>query len=234
VGVGVWAGVRATLGRRIDGQPVERAPFTWWITNRLFFLAAITSLQSFAPFFFMFAFQIDRDAAVGMTGRLITMVGIFTMLTALPGGWISDRLGHHRIIAGSGIAAALGSFLLLITVWVPSLRLVYIIGAILGLATGLFMSANWALGTSLVPPNEAGRYMGISNLAGAGAGIVGAGIGGPLADSLNNLSPGLGYFILFLSYGILFLLSTLSLRGIPSPKTAQIMEDTPVVVLRET
>ena len=50
------------------------------------------------------------------------------------------------------------------------------------MATGLFMTANWALGTDLVPAGEAGRYLGVSNLAGAGAGIVGAGIGGLVAD----------------------------------------------------
>jgi MFS family permease len=218
VGAGVWAGVRSTLGKTIGAKTVERAPFTWWVINRLFYLAAITSLQSFAPFFFMFAFKISRDEAVGLTGSLMTMVGVFTLLTALPGGWISDRFGHRKIIAGSGIAAAFGSFLLLITVWLPSIPLVYAIGAVLGLATGLFMAANWAYGTSLVPAAEAGRYMGISNLAGAGAGIVGTGIGGPVADWLNSFSPGLGYFVIFLSYALLFLLSALSLRGIkPEP-----------------
>ena len=37
------------------------------------------------------------------------------------------------------------------------------------------LATSWALGTSLVPPEEAGRYLGISNLAGAGAGMVGTG-----------------------------------------------------------
>ncbi len=215
---GVWAGIRATLGRKIGKDSVERASFTWWVINRLYFLAAITSLQSFAPYFFMFAFRIDREAAVGLTGSLLTMVGLFTLATALPGGWISDRFGHRRVIAGSGVVAGIGSFALLVTIWFPSIPLVYAIGAVLGLATGLFMAANWAFGTSLVPPEEAGRYLGISNLAGAGAGIIGAGLGGPVADNVNNIIPGMGYFILFGCYGVLFLLSTLSLRGIPAGK----------------
>jgi MFS family permease len=149
-----------------------------------------------------------------MTGSLITMVGIFTLVTALPGGWIADRFGRRRVIAWSGIGAGLGSFGLLAVIWVPSTAVIYAIGTVLGLATGLFMAANWAYGTSLVPAQEAGRYMGVSNLAGAGAGIIGAGLGGPVADSLNSLSPGLGYFVLFGCYGVLFLLSTASLAGI--------------------
>jgi MFS family permease len=85
---------------------------------------------------------------------------------------------------------------------------------ILGLATGLFMTANWALGTELVPAQEAGRYLGVSNLAGAGAGIVGASLGGPVADYLNSLIPGSGYLVLFACYGVLFALSAASLAKV--------------------
>jgi MFS family permease len=65
-----------------------------------------------------------------------------------------------------------------------------------------------ALGTDLVPAGEAGRYLGISNLAGAGAGIVGAGIGGLVADTINRYYMGLGYFAVFAAYAVLFALST--------------------------
>ena len=79
---------------------------------------------------------------------------------------------------------------------------------------GLFTTTNWALGTDLAPSEEAGHYLGVSNLAGAGAGVVGAGIGGPLADFLDGYRPGLGYFALFGCYGALFLLSAVSLVGV--------------------
>jgi len=70
------------------------------------------------------------------------------------------------------------------------------------------------LGTRLVPSAEAGRYLGVSNLAGAGAGMIGTGIGGPVADTLNAAYHGLGYFVIFAGYGILFLLSVVSLKGV--------------------
>jgi MFS family permease len=79
------------------------------------------------------------------------------------------------------------------------------------------MACSWALGVDLAPKLEAGRYLGISNLAGAGAGIVGAGIGGPLADYFNTFQAGLGYQIIFAIYGSLFLLSILLLRFITLP-----------------
>jgi MFS family permease len=112
----------------------------------------------------------------------------------------------------------MGCALLLGTIWVPNLSLIYVAGIILGVATGLFMTANWAMGTNLVPPEEAGRYLGISNLAGAGAGMIGSGIGGPIADYLNLSTPGLGYFAIFAAYVVLFALSTVSLRFIREHK----------------
>jgi MFS family permease len=77
------------------------------------------------------------------------------------------------------------------------------------------------LGTSLAPKADAGRYLGISNLAGAGAGAVGAYIGGPIADFLTARLPGLpgvGYILLFAIYGIMFLLSVVALTRVHPSK----------------
>jgi MFS family permease len=90
----------------------------------------------------------------------------------------------------------------------------YVAGSIIGVATGLFMSGNWALGASLAPPLEAGRYLGISNLAGAGAGMIGSGMGGPVADWINRFQPGMGYFAIFACYAVLFLFSVVALRQV--------------------
>jgi MFS family permease len=218
---GVWAGSLATIGREVRQQP----SFVWWVVNRLMFLAAVTSIQGFAAFFLMYAFDVSRETAASMTGTLITVVGVFTLLSALLSGWLADRMGQKRLVGASGLLAALGTGVLLSTIRAPNLGLIYVAGCILGLAAGLFMTSNWALGTRLVPPGEAGRYLGISNLAGAGAGMIGTGIGGPVADYLDRSLPGLGYFAIFAGYGILFLLSSVSLRGIkesgPSPACVQ-------------
>ena len=208
--VGVWAGAWATLGQ--DAR--RRASFTWWIVNRLMFLAAVTSIQGSVFYFVMYAFKISDKAASDLTGSLTAIIGIFILVTALASGWLADRIGRKRLVGISGLMAAAGGFLLLSSIWAPSLAMIYVAGTIIGLATGLFMTANWALGTDLVPDAEAGRYLGISNLAGAGAGIVGAGIGGLIADQLNSYRLGLGYFAIFASYAVLFALSTLSLLGV--------------------
>jgi MFS family permease len=208
--VGVWAGTLTTLGRDARRQ----SSFTWWIVNRLMFLAAVTSIQGSAFYFVMYAFRLTDKAASNLTGTLTAIIGIFILVTALASGWIADRMGRKRLVGTSGLVAALGGFLLLSTIWVPNLAMIYLAGTIIGLGTGLFMTANWALGTDLVPVAESGRYLGISNLAGAGAGIVGAGIGGLIADQLNLYRPGLGYFSIFASYAVLFALSAVTLLGV--------------------
>ena len=206
---GVWAGCLGTLGKEARRQ----SAFVWWIANRLMFLAAVTSIQGSIFYFVMYAFKLSSEAAASMTGSLTSIIGIFIVLTALASGWITDRVGRTRLVAISGIVAATGNILLLITIWLPNLTIVYIAGTIIGVATGLFMTANWALGTDLVPAGEAGRYLGISNLAGAGAGIIGAGIGGLVADAINHYYMGLGYFAVFAAYALLFALSSVTLVG---------------------
>ena len=142
------------------------------------------------------------------------VVGILILLSALPSGWLSDRFGQKPLVAISGLMGAIGTLILILT---TNLTIIYVGGCIIGAATGLFFTSNWALGTKLVPKTEAGRYLGISNLAGAGAGAVGAYIGGPIADLFTVRVPevpGLGYVVLFAIYGFLFILSILALLGV--------------------
>ena len=200
--VGVYLGARVGIGREAGQQ----GSFIWWVINRLLFLAAVGSIQGFALYYLRDVLLLND--AEQWTSVLLAFVAVFLVLSALGGGTLSDRLGRKRLVAISGVVAAAGTFLLLLA---NSLPLVIGAGCIIGLGAGAFMASNWALGTELVPPQEAGRYLGISNLAGAGAGIVGAGIGGPMADFFNRLDPGLGYLVVFALYGGLFLLSALAL-----------------------
>jgi MFS family permease len=206
--IGVWGGAWATLG-----QDAERnVSFTWWVVNRLLFLAAVTSIQTFAMYFLMHAFALTREGAVKMNTQVMMVVGGFTMVAALPAGWLADRFGHKALVGVSGLVAAVGTCALLTAMGIANRPLVYVAGCIVGLGAGLFTTSNWALGTELVPGEEAGRYLGVSNLAGAGAGMIGSGIAGPMADWINRYRPGLGYFVIFGCYVVLFVLSTFSLR----------------------
>jgi MFS family permease len=182
------------------------------VINRLLFLAAVGSIQGFAQYYLSDVLHIENPAT--MTTVLLGVVAVFLIGSALAGGYLADRIGRKRLVGLSGLAAAAGTLVLL---FAGNLPLVLVSGSIIGVGAGTFMATNWALGTDLAPPGEAGRYLGISNLAGAGAGIVGAGIGGPMADFFNGLQPGLGYLVVFGVYGGLFLLSVAALAGIREP-----------------
>jgi MFS family permease len=207
--IGVYFGAWVGIGQEARRQ----TSFIWWVINRLLFLAGVGSIQSFALFYLRDYLKAENPAT--MTTQLMAAVGVFLIPSALGGGYLADRVGRKRLVAFAGILAALGTLILLFS---TNFLLVVISGCIIGLGAGAFMATNWALGTVLVPPKEAGRYLGISNLAGAGAGIVGTGIGGPMADFFNRLEPGLGYLVIFAIYGILFLLSVLTLTKVHSPQ----------------
>lgn len=208
--VGVWAGSYLTLGNEVRRQP----SFSWWIVSRLMFLTGITSIPVFAPFFIMHTFDLDIQEATGRTGILIAVVGVFILFFAPVCIWLSRVISKKKILLVSGVIAALGTALLLAAIYLHSMSLIYLGGILLGSAAGLFYPTNWAVGTLLIPPDQAGRYLGVSNLAGAGAGMIGAGIGGPLVDNLNLAAGGLGYIILLCAFTLLFILSALSLKGI--------------------
>lgn len=210
VTLGVWVSIRISLGREARAN----IPYSWWVINRLAFLVGITNLSTFALFFLQSRLGYVEEEAAQPASILMLIVGVFLLIFALPSGFLADRIGHKRLVAFSGILAFLGT---LFAILVPSLTFIYIGGTLIGAGTGIFFTANWALGTSLIPKAEAGRYLGISNLAGAGAGAVGAYIGGPIADYFTKYAPdtpGLGYILLFAIYGMLFLFSVFAVTRI--------------------
>jgi MFS-type transporter involved in bile tolerance (Atg22 family) len=215
--LGVWVSVRISIGE----QAARANPsFTWWIVSRLAYLVGSGNLASFAVYFLQGRLGFVREQAARPASMLMLLVGVTVLAFSLVAGWVADRVGHKRLLVAAGLLAFLGA---LVAIAVPNLAVLYAGGCLIGAATGLFYTANWALGTELVPKAEAGRYLGISNLAGAGAGAVGAYIGGPIADYITAQVPdvpGLGYVLLFAIYGVMFLVSVVALHGVKEPEAA--------------
>jgi MFS family permease len=210
VALGVWVSVRISLGDSARQNP----SFTWWVVNRLAFLVGAVNLSTFAIYFLQARLGYVKEAAAAPASQLILFVGLFILVSTIPAGWLTDRFGEKRMVTVAGLVAVLGT---IIALSIPSLTVIYMGGCVIGIAVGLFYTSNWALGTLLVPKQEAGRYLGISNLAGAGAGAVGAYIGGPIADFITAQVPqvpGFGYVVLFTIYGLLFLFSVVALTQV--------------------
>ena len=198
VALGVIASVKISLGKQANAHP----DFTWWVINRLAFLVGANNLGSFVLYFIQERFPLlQGNAAAQPASMLMLVVGAAILVISIPSGWLTDKFGARRLLLISGILAAVGTAVVILSRGMPMMM---VGGALVGLATGAFFTSNWALGTSIVPREEAGRWLGISNLAGAGAGAIGAYIGGPIGD-------GAGYLLLVGLYGILFLFSTLAL-----------------------
>jgi MFS family permease len=201
IGIGVWSSIYISIGQKIQ----EHQNFTWWVVNRLAFLAGSTNLAGFLVYFLQERFiELQGEKAAGPAASITMFIGIFILLSALPSGWLTDRFGTKKIIFISAILTTLGTALVLLS---PSISWMYAAGCLVGAGIGFFYASNWALGTEIVPKDQAGKFLGISNLAGAGAGAVGAYIGGPIADQI-------GYTNLMTIYVVLFLFSILALAKI--------------------
>jgi MFS family permease len=87
---------------------------------------------------------------------------------------------------------------------------------VIGAGIGLFISANWALANDLAPTGQAGKFLGLTNIATAGAAAISR-LAGPGIDALNAVRPGsyLGYNGLFLGTAFFALLSLLVLTRVP-------------------
>ncbi len=215
--VGVFFGAKVGIGKDSN----KHTSFIWWIVNRLMFLAGVRSIQAFSMYFLMDVLKLDNAAT--MNGILMAVVGVFLLIFALLGGYLSDKVGKKKLTAIAGYMAAGGTLLLVLSGVVAMMNLfavpsiVYLIfvmvsGTVIGAGAGIFMATNWAVGADLAPAKDAGKFLGISNLAGAGAGIVGTGIGASLAQFFNNsIRMGVGYLITFSLYGLMFIISSLLL-----------------------
>jgi MFS family permease len=195
--VAVLVGIFASLAVHLDSSVRENKPFIWWIISRLAALVAINNIAVFLLYFFQEKFNMPTKAAVELAGLLPMVLGGFIILFGLIAGWLSDRYDRKLLTVAGGVIGAIGVAVMILG---TNLALMYVAAAIIGLAYALFNVASWALGTDIIPQERAGEFLGLQNLAGAGAGAIGAYIGGTIADHS-------GYVLMMAMFGVMFLLA---------------------------
>jgi MFS family permease len=191
--------------------------FAWWFVNRLLFWGGFIALNTFLLFYLIDVVQMAEAEAQRFVGNMSTVIGLVLLVVTMPSGWLADRLGRKPLVAASGLIAAAGTGMVLVVrtpAWITAA------GALVGLGVGVFLSANWALVTDLVPQREAARYLGIANIATAGGSGLARLIGGSLIDPLNRLlgSPSAGYLALYTLTMLAFLLGTLAILRVPEAR----------------
>lgn len=176
--------------------------FVWFLISRFFILMAMGTLQTFALYFLRDVVQAPNPA--GMTANLLVTVGAFLLLTVYPAGRISDRLGRQPVIIFSALTGILG---ILVLYLLPTSIGVLVCGGLLGISTGAFLSTNWALATDLALIGEEARYLGLTNIATAGAGAL-ARLTGPVIDFFNSKEFNFGYSVMLIACILYFVIGS--------------------------
>src|SRR5260221_3910332 len=181
--------------------------FGWLMASRLLIMMGILGLQSFAFFYFGDVFFAnDRKQTTLATAVLLGLVVLVGLAVTWPAAKLSDRLGRKRIVFGGGMIGAAATVAIIFSHYpllppglvqalagalhVPGLAAQAVLfGFAIGVGFGAFLSVDWAFITDVIPPGEAGRFMGFSNIATAGACIIAPLSAGWLLDYFNAGPP---------------------------------------------
>jgi Na+/melibiose symporter-like transporter len=180
----------------------------WWVIGeRGVFLLGIFGVQAFVQYYLQDVLRVPDPPR--QTGDLLAALTVSLLVLVLIGGWLVDKYGAKKILYAGSLLAAAG---MLIIMPIRTMSGLLMAGSVLGAGMGLFLTANWALSNKLVPVDQAGKYLGLSNLATAGSGAL-ARLEGPALDWLNGLWPGqwVGYTAMFLFGAVCMILSVILL-----------------------
>lgn len=188
----------------------ENSAYWWLIAERLLFLIGIYGVQAFAQYYLQDVLRVPDPPK--QTGDLLAALTVSLIVLVLIGGWLTDRYGAKPVLAIGTLISAAGMLLIL---FATDMRGLLIFGSVLGAGIGLFLTSNWTLATVLAPGQEAGKYLGLTNLATAGSAAI-ARLEGPALDWLNAAWPGawMGYKGLFLFGALCMVLSLFLLKRI--------------------
>jgi MFS family permease len=193
--------------------------YVWLLVSRLFVLTALVSLQAFAVFFLENAHGMAPNDAQTAQFPIIITVAAAALLSAVPGGWISSRIGRKPVLY---VAIALGVVGAAVIATAPEYWMVVAAAVPVGVCSGVFLGVDWALMTDIIPKAESGRYMGISNIAVAGAGPIASTVGGIVVflASRAAVGPELAYRFIFLLMALELAIGAVALRRVHEPVRA--------------
>lgn len=197
---------------RIDFR-ANRA-YWWLIAERALFLLGIYGIQAFAQYYLQDVLRVPDPPK--QTGDLLAAITVGLVILVLIGGWLTDKFGAKKVLYAATIITTIGMPLMLLARDMTTLT---IFASIIGGGIGLFLTSNWALANALAPSDQAGKFLGLTNLATAGSGAL-ARLEGPAIDALNAAAPGqwMGYTALFIFGAVCTFASLFLLQKIQTPK----------------
>ncbi len=153
--------------------------FLWLVASRLAILMAGSVLTALAVFYLARSMGLDEQATGLVEIPLVALVAVGTVASVVPAARLSDRVGRKRVI---WISCALGAVGVSIVAAAPILPIAFAGALLYGISAGTFLAVDWALMTDIIPKAASGRYMGLSNVATASAGVLALAVGGTIMD----------------------------------------------------
>ena len=202
--------LRSMIPRLISFIKTHRN-FMWFLASRLLFFLALAIIQRFALYFLRDFIGVAKPGEAVFRFSILAVIGMLVIV--YPAGRLSDRVGRKPIAVSS---ALLGALSILIIILSQNYSSILIAAGILGVAAGAFSSTNWALATDLVTKGKEARYLGLANMATAGAGAL-AGLFGPVIDHYEAVKVGFGYQIMLIACLVFFVIGALILLRMKYP-----------------
>ena len=147
-------------------NPRKHPDFGWtWLTKFLV-MFGYAGIATFLPLYLVTKFGLAEEAAIGviLAANLASMAAM--AISSPLGGLLSDKLGKRRpFVAIAGVIMVVGLVILAVA---PSIPVVIIGQAVIGLGAGSFFSVDLALATEVLPnPDDVAKDLGVLNIANA-------------------------------------------------------------------
>ncbi|ALX66250.1 MFS transporter [Microbacterium sp. XT11] len=147
-------------------NPRKHPDFGWTWLTKFFVMFGYAGIATFLPLYLVTKFGLDEQGAV-TTILIANLASMAAMAVSSPlGGYLSDRIGKRRpFVAVAGVVMVVGLVLLAVA---PTIEVVVVAQAIIGLGAGSFLSVDLALATEVLPnPDDTAKDLGVLNIANA-------------------------------------------------------------------
>jgi MFS family permease len=159
--------------------------FAWW--SRFLITLATFMFTAFRLFYMQDRLGLSLEDAPAAVTRGVLIYTIALVASGWVAGKISDRINRRKIfVAGSTLLFAIGTIML---AFVDSVTGFYLVEAVLGVAYGIYVGVDLALVVDVLPnPDDAGKDLGVFNMANALPQSAAPGLGAALLafNSANN------------------------------------------------
>ena len=160
---------RFTIGQFFGSfvfNPAKHPDFGWTWLTKFFIMFGYAGIATFLPYYLTERFELTEQGAI-TTILIANLASTVMMAISSPlGGFLSDKVGKRRpFVAIAGVIMVVG---LVILAFAPTIPVVIIAQAIIGLGAGSFFSVDLALATQVLPsPDDTAKDLGVLNIANA-------------------------------------------------------------------